>query len=130
MSEQVKKATQNAEAIFTATEEALQNDWNQTGKIQFPTLLGMVLVRLNATADAAVEVDTYMRNFVRKHPSYHVSRGAKGGIELMSAYDKRQANKAAVEAAKVSVREKIDAKVASMTSATTATVATPDQSDD
>jgi len=124
MSEQVKIATKNVESIFTATEEALEQDWDQVGKIQFPTLLGMVLVRLNETAERADEVDAYMRSFVRNHPKYNVARGAKGGVELMSSYEKRQAAKAAVEAAKAGVKTKIEAKVAALTSATVATTET------
>lgn len=112
MSDQVNKATDDAKKIFTATQEALDNDWDQKENLQFPVLFKHVMVRVKADPKAATEIDLFMRSYVRNHPSYYVSRGAKGGIMLRSVADARNAKKAEIEAAKKVLIAQVDAKVA------------------
>jgi len=111
MSEQVQKEIANVQGIFLATEAALEIDWDQKNNLQFPKLLEMVAKRLNADVSTHVEIDSYIRNFVRKHPKYYVSRGAGGGIMLRSVYEAKQAEKAKAAAAKNAVKAQIDSKL-------------------
>lgn len=122
MSEQVNKMVEEAREIYRATEEALQKDWDQKENLQFPNLLSFVVARLKANPEKASEVDPFMRTFVRKHPDYYVSRGAKGGIMLRSVYEARLNKKAQVEAAKKVLSDQVDATVA-----TTPTVVVGDE---
>lgn len=113
--DQVNKATEDSRAIYLATEEALENDWDCKENLQFPNLLTFVMARLKADPKTASDIDPHMRSYVRKHPKYYVSRGAKGGIMLRSVYEARLAKKAEVEIAKKDLKAQVDAKVASAT---------------
>lgn len=116
--DQVNKVTEESRAIYLATEEALENDWDQKENLQFPNLLTFVMQRLKVDPKNASDIDPHMRGYVRKHPKYYVSRGAKGGIMLMSVYMARQAKKAEVESAKKDLKAQVDAKVAASTAPT------------
>lgn len=117
MSEHVKQAVEEAEKIFAATEESLLKDWDRKENLQFPNLLRYVVSRLNADSKMATKIDLYMRAFVREHADYYVSRGAKGGIMLRSVFNVRENKKAAVEAAKLVIKQQIADKIAASTPA-------------
>src|SRR5208282_2072247 len=110
--DQVNKATEDSRVIYLATEESLEFDWDRKENLQFPNLLTFVMSRLKADPKTASDIDPHMRSYVRKHPKYYVSRGAKGGIMLMSVHLARLAKKGAVEVAKQELKAQVDAKVA------------------
>lgn len=130
MSEHVKQAAEEAEKIFTATEESLLKDWDRKENLQFPNLLRYVVSRLNADSKMATKIDLYMRAFVREHSDYYVSRGAKGGIMLRSVFNARENKKAAVEAAKQVIKQQIADKVATMTAIPSTVTVVDSESED
>lgn len=92
--------------------------------LQFPALLALVNLRMKLDTKKLKDVDPFIRYFVRNHPEYHVSRGAKGGIMKKEVLQKKVAAKDAKEAAKKQLVDQIDAKIAK-----TAAVAIVDNTD-
>lgn len=102
--------------IYQATEQSL-NEWQGEGNLQFPILLGMIAVRMNWDEKQVRENDPFVRKYVRKHPQWHVTRGAFGGIMRKDAKDKKEADKAAKELAKQQLKEAVEAKAAAILAA-------------
>lgn len=97
--------------ILSAVDEVL-NDWKGEGCLQFPTLLGTVSVKLNWDDKAAREHDAIIRQYVRKHPAWYVTRGAHGGIMKASEKQKKEALTEAKKKAKEEIKAAVEAKVA------------------
>lgn len=108
---QVKKEVEFFETVFTAVEAAL-TEWGGAGNLQFSALLTMVATNMKLDSETAGSIDPFIRHYIRRHDKYCSTRGAKGGVTLRSTYEKRQADKAALEQAKQEVKAQIDAKVA------------------
>lgn len=102
--------------IYQATEQSL-NEWQGEGNLQFPILLGMIAVRMNWDEKQVRENDPFVRKYVRKHPKWHVTRGAFGGIMRKEAKDKKEADKVAKELAKQQLKEAVEAKAAALLAA-------------
>ena len=82
-------------SVFVATETSL-SEWSSEDNIQFPNLVCMVGKRLKLDAANVAEIDPIVRRYVRTHPDWRVSRGAKGGIMRKSVWEKKQSEKARV----------------------------------
>lgn len=96
--------------MFEATDAALDS-WTGDGNLQFPVLLGMIAVQFNWNEKQVREADPLIRMYVRRHPDWHVTRGAHGGIMKSSDKQKKDADKLAKEVAKKQVMDAIEAKV-------------------
>lgn len=103
-------------AIFTATDEVL-SDWRSETNLQFPTLVGMLAVKLNLDEKQMREVDPLIRYYVRKHPDWYVTRGAHGGIARIADKAKKEQAKTAKNTAKEQLQAQINAKVAQASAA-------------
>ncbi len=123
MNENVKNYLGFCQEVSEATEQALVEHFAKSEEnLQFPTLVTAVSGIINCDSKIFGDVDQHVRQYVRRHPDYHVSRGAKGGIMLKAIYEKRLAGKAATEAAKKVIAAQVEAKVAAMTPAVTPVV--------
>jgi len=98
--------------MFEVTDEVL-NDWNGDGNLQFPLLVQMMAVKLNWDDKQMREADPLVRYYVRKHPDWHVTRGAHGGIMRISDKLKKEAAKLSKASNKELLKAQIDAKIAS-----------------
>ena len=107
----VKESVDFCESIFKETEAAL-SEHKGNENIQLPALHAIVTSRLNVPPHKIKEVDPFMRFYVRNHPDYHVTRGAKGGVEKMSSFLKKESDKEAKESAKKVVAAQVAAKTA------------------
>lgn len=122
MNDNVKSYLAFCQQVSEATEQSLESYFAKSEEnLQFPNLVAMVSNLINHDPKVVADVDQHVRQYVRRHGDYHVSRGAKGGIMKMAVYQKRQAGKAAQEAAKQQIAAQVEAKVA----AKTATVVQP-----
>jgi hypothetical protein len=121
MSDNIQSTLDDLTAIFTATDEVLSG-WTGEGNLQFPTLIGMMAVKLNWDEKQAREADPLIRFYVRKHPDWYVTRGAHGGIMRLADKQKKEAAKTAKAAIKDQLKAQIEAKVASTTETSTTTV--------
>lgn len=97
--------------VFEVTDEILA-DWNGTSNLQFPDLVGMLAVKLNWDTTQVRSIDPIVRYYVRRHPDWYVTRGAKGGIMRISDKQKKDAVKNARSSAKEQLKAQLDAKVA------------------
>lgn len=98
--------------LYDATEEAL-DAWdakNAEGNLQFPSLLTRLAVKFNWDEKTMRENDPIIRRYIRRHPKWHVTRGAHGGIMRRSEWDKKNAAKLAKEQAKAQMQAELEAK--------------------
>lgn len=96
--------------LIDATDAAL-SEWTGEGNLQFPVLLGMMAVKNNWNEKQVRRADPFVRDYVRLHPDWHVTRGAHGGIMRMSEKQKKEAAQQAKDLAKKQMRDAIEAKV-------------------
>jgi hypothetical protein len=71
-----------------------------TKTFQVPVLLRTLGVRLDWTTDTIRQNDPVVRAYLRDHPVWYITRGAKGGIMLRAEHDRKEALKVAKETAK------------------------------
>lgn len=104
--------------LIDATDDAL-NNWTGDGNLQFPVLLGIIGTKQGWDERQARRADPFVREYVRNHPDWYVTRGAHGGIMKASDQQKKNAAKIAKETVKKQIQEVIDAKVKLMQAAKT-----------
>lgn len=102
-------------SIFISTEEVLDT-WTETKNLQFPELMRMLSEKLHLDEKQLREYDPLVRFYIRNHPDWFVTRGAKGGIMRMSERQKKEASKAAKDAIKNALKSTIEAKAAESSS--------------
>lgn len=94
--------------IFTFTQEVLET-LQQDTTMQFPTLMAMLANKFSWDEKQVKDHDPLVRYYVRNHPDWCITRGARGGIMRASDKQKKQAGSASKEALKKAMREKIEA---------------------
>jgi hypothetical protein len=99
--------------------------WNGEGCLQLPALLGSVAVSLNWNDEQVRKNDPIIRQYIRNHAEYIVTRGAHGGIMKRSEKQKKEAEaevkKLAREEAKKEALVALAAKIAAKQVATPST---------
>jgi len=102
-------------AMFQIVDEVL-NDWTGEGCLQFPTLMGTVTIKMGWEGDDGEKTaranEPIIRDYVRNHPDWYVTRGAHGGIMRASEKHKKEEAKAAKEKAKAELTAAIEATIA------------------
>ena len=120
MSDAIGSILGNLDMLFQETDKAL-SEWlterdklaeKDRGNLQFPKLMEKMILTQNWDDDQSREADPIIRYYVRKHPDWHVTRGAKGGIMPVAEKQNKEAVKLAKEAARVAVEAAIAAKEA------------------
>jgi ElaB/YqjD/DUF883 family membrane-anchored ribosome-binding protein len=107
------KLLQDIGELIEATDEVL-NGWTGENNLQFPVLLGMIAVRYNWDEKQVRRADPFVREYIRNHPDWYVTRGAKGGIMRASVKNKKEAAKSSKDAVKKQMQALIESKVASL----------------
>jgi hypothetical protein len=91
-------------------------EWNGEGCLQFPTLMGIVTTKLGWVGKEGEKIarakEPIIREYVRTHPDWHVTRGAHGGIMRQSEKQKKEDLRLAKEKAKAELNAALDAEVA------------------
>jgi len=107
--------------LFNVVEEVL-NDWTGDKCYQLPVLLMNIATRMNWDTDGKQlrAKDSIIRDYIRNHPDWDITRGAHGGVVRRSAkLNKEAAAKAkreSIEAAKKEIMATIDSNVAATAS--------------
>ena len=101
----------NFDTTVYAAVEAVLGEWTSEENLQCPQLVQTVVMRLGIEPTELKQIDSIVRRYVRSHPDWRVAKGVKGGIQRRADYNNRQAAKAALEAAKRSVKLRINAKL-------------------
>ena len=110
---------------YLSVVEEVLNEWTGEGCLQFPTLMGTVQLKMGWDDKTARAKEPIIREFVRNHSIWYVTRGAHGGIMRRSEKQKKDAEKAAKEKAKAELTAAIEAEAARKAAAQQATVTTP-----
>ncbi len=101
--------------LFQIVVEVL-NDWSGEGCLQFPTLMGIVNTKMGWEDEEGKKTsranEPIVRDYVRNHPDWYVTRGAHGGIMRRADKRKKEEAKAAKEKAKADLAASIEAEVA------------------
>ena len=113
MNENIDNVIQQIIPIWKAAEEELER-WTSEGNLQFPDLLEKLAANQNWTDKQLREYDPLVRFYVRRHPKFHVTRGAHGGIMRRSDKDKKDLAKTLKESLKKQMQEELVQRVAEM----------------
>jgi hypothetical protein len=113
------------QAPYLSVVEEILNEWTGEGCLQFPTLMGTVQLKMSWDEKTARAKEPIIREFVRNHSTWYVTRGAHGGIMRRAEKQKKEAEKAAKLQAKAELTAAIEAEAARKTAAQQATVVTP-----
>lgn len=117
-------------SMFQIVDEVL-DAWNGEGCLQFPTLMGQVNAKMNWVGKEGEKLsranEPIIRDYVRNHPNWYVTRGAHGGIMRASDKQKKEEAKAAKDKAKAELAAALEAEVArkKAEAAAAQTIATP-----
>lgn len=103
-------------SLFTMVEDFLSAwDWDKNKTCQLPILLKHLQEQNNWLKKEQNAKDPLIRDYLRSHIYYDISRGAFGGIILRAVKQKRDAEietkKAAIEAAKKEINASFEAKI-------------------
>lgn len=102
-------------SMFQIVDEVL-NDWTGEGCLQFPTLMGTITIKMGWEGKEGDKLaranEPIIRDYVRNHPDWYVTRGAHGGIMRASEKQKKEDAKAAKDKAKADLAVAIAATIA------------------
>lgn len=104
--------------MLLVVEEVL-NSWSGEGCLQFPTLMSLIESKMSWDEKQLRAKEPIVREYVRTHPDWHVTRGAHGGIMKAEEKQKKEAAKAAKEKAKAELEAEIAKRAAAKAEATT-----------
>jgi len=113
------------QAPYLSVVEEVLNEWTGEGCLQFPTLMGSVQLKLGWDDKTSRAKEPIIREFVRNHSTWYVTRGAHGGIMRRAEKQKKDAERAAKEKAKAELTAAIEAEDARKKAAQQATAITP-----
>lgn len=113
MSDHIETVLDNMVGIFKATDEIL-NAWNGEGNLQFPALFGLMAIKMEWSDKEVREADPIIRYYIRRHPEWHVTRGAHGGIMRISDKQKKEEAKTVKNSVKKQLQAALEAKVQAM----------------
>lgn len=108
----------NHQSFFDSKEPILQvvdevlNEWSGEGCYQFPALLGQIKLKMNWTDQQLRANDPIIREYIRNHPDWYVTRGAHGGIMKSTEKQKKEELRLAKEKAKAELTAQLEAEVA------------------
>jgi hypothetical protein len=105
--------------------EEILNEWTGEGCLQFPTLMGTVQLKMGWDEKTARAKEPIIREFVKNHTIWYVTRGAHGGIMRRAERQKKDAEKAAKQQAKLELTAAIEAEVARKKAGAQPATATP-----
>lgn len=97
--------------MLLAVDEELSS-WKGEGCLQFPILMGNITGKLGWDSETQRKKEPIIREYVRTHPDWYVTRGAHGGIMRRSEKEQKDAVKAAKEKAKAELNAALEAEVA------------------
>lgn len=95
---------------FLAVDEYLK-EWTGEGCLQFPILMGTITVTMGWDNEKVRRNDPIIREYLRSHPDWCITRGAHGGIMRRSEKDKKEAAKLAKESAVKLAKEAVKAEI-------------------
>lgn len=113
------------QAPYLSVVEEVLNEWTGEGCLQFPTLMGSVQLKLGWDDKTSRAKEPIIREFVRNHSTWYVTRGAHGGIMRRAEKQKKEAEKAAKEKAKAELTAAIEAEAARKKAEAQQATATP-----
>lgn len=123
MTDPVESFLNEQKNILKIVDEIL-DAWTGDGCYQVPTLLLNLASKLSWNADQMRRNDPIVRLYLKDHPLWFITRGAKGGIMRRAEHDKREAAKLAKEKAKAEIKAQLLEKSAALTASVSATTET------
>lgn len=123
MSDSIKSRLSELSSLFEETDLVL-NEWTSASCLQIPALVSTLALKLNWDAKQARENDPLVRWYIRSHPEWYITRGAKGGIMKREDRQKKETAKQALLDVKAQLKAELDAKLAAAKLATLNSVVT------
>jgi hypothetical protein len=123
----------DSQVPFCLVVDKILNDWTGEGCYQLPVLLMQVATQMNWDNKQLRAKDPLIREYIRNHPTWYITRGAHGGVMRRSEKEKKDALAEAKRLAKEELSAKLTAEVAAKklaeASASTPVVQTTDVED-
>ena len=123
----------DSQVSYLLVVEEILNEWSGEGCLQFPNLMGSIIIKMGWQGKEGEKIarakEPVIREYVRTHPDWHVTRGAHGGIMRASEKQKKEDARLAKEKAKAEVNAALEAEVARK-KASAQTVAIPIATED
>jgi len=110
MSDAVESFLQKWKPILTIVDEVL-GEWDGVACYQVPALVKLLSVRLNWDSDTTRQSDPVIRVYLRDHPVWYITRGAKGGVMKRAEYLRKEAIKVAKEKAKEELKAAVQLRL-------------------
>src|ERR1700727_3782495 len=110
-SSNVQSFLDSRQAILEAVEREL-DDWKGEGCYQLPKMMELMGARFGWTETQTRSNDPIIREFIRTHPTYVLTRGAHGGIGRRADIQAKVDAKEAKKRAKEELSKALDAKIA------------------
>ena len=92
--------------------DQILNDWKGKGCYQVPSLLGQVKLQMGWDDKELRSNDPLIREYLRKHPIWYVTRGAHGGIMRRAEKEEKEALVLAKKKAADEIHAVLDADLA------------------
>ena len=106
----------DSQVSYLLVVEEILNEWKGDGCLQFPNLMSTLIIKMDwqdkEGEKTARAKEPIIREYVRTHPDWHVTRGAHGGIMRASEKQKKEDARLAKEKAKAEVNAALEAEVA------------------
>lgn len=128
MSDSIKTRLSELSSLFEETDLVL-NEWTSASCLQIPALVSTLALKLNWDAKQARENDPLVRWYIRNHPDWYITRGAKGGIMKREDKQKKEIAKQALLDVKAQLKAELDAKLAAAKPVTVTVSESPDSQD-
>lgn len=128
MSDSIKTRLSELSSLFEETDLVL-NEWTSASCLQIPALVSTLALKLNWDAKQARENDPLVRWYVRSHPDWYITRGAKGGIMKREDRQKKETAKQALLDVKAQLKAELDAKLTAAKLAAVAVSSATDSQD-
>jgi len=110
--------------LFKVVDDLL-GDWDYEKCYQLPTLMMNIKDQMKWVGKEGDKQfrakDPIIRDYIRCHPTYYITRGAHGGVQLRDKKDKKEALAEAKKKAKEEISALIDANIAKKNAAATST---------
>jgi len=106
----------DSQVSYLLVVEEILNEWSGEGCLQFPNLMSTLIIKMDwqdkEGEKTARAKEPIIREYVRTHPDWHVTRGAHGGIMRASEKQKKEDTRLAKEKAKAEMILALEAELA------------------
>jgi hypothetical protein len=123
--------------LFSVVDEVL-NEWTSDKCYQLPMLMMNIKAKMKWEGEEGEKQfrakDPIIRDYIRNHPTWYITRGAHGGVMRRAEKEKKEAaaeaKRTAIAEAKREISAALDAEIAKKTAGSTSVITTDEDNTD